>query len=254
MIEMIVVLIINQVKCGQKCLTIVFCVNSSFLSLIHHLTDIECGLPASIPHGGYNLINGTVGYLSTVLYRCNDGYEMLGRALLTCDIDERWNGPPPRCELIECDSLPSDFENGQIVALNGTYFGSKAEVICDKGYTIEGSPSILCSGIGQWSEPLARCVKTIVEEEDDEEDELVVVTTTQQPRTVAPPVSVQPGPVAPIKPRTTTTTSVRRPTRPSTRFTTTPLPTRSGSTVVYEITDDEFGKLSFFALSIIYQS
>lgn len=23
---------------------------------------------------------------------------MLGRAMLTCDIDERWNGPPPRCE------------------------------------------------------------------------------------------------------------------------------------------------------------
>lgn len=23
---------------------------------------------------------------------------MAGRAMLTCDIDERWNGPPPRCE------------------------------------------------------------------------------------------------------------------------------------------------------------
>lgn len=23
---------------------------------------------------------------------------MIGRAQLACDIDERWNGPPPRCE------------------------------------------------------------------------------------------------------------------------------------------------------------
>lgn len=23
---------------------------------------------------------------------------MIGRAMLTCDIDERWNGPPPKCE------------------------------------------------------------------------------------------------------------------------------------------------------------
>lgn len=23
---------------------------------------------------------------------------MVGRAQLACDIDERWNGPPPRCE------------------------------------------------------------------------------------------------------------------------------------------------------------
>lgn len=62
------------------------------------ILDIECGLPASIPHGSYDLINGSVGYLSTVIYRCNEGYEMIGRAMLTCDIDERWNGPPPRCE------------------------------------------------------------------------------------------------------------------------------------------------------------
>lgn len=23
---------------------------------------------------------------------------MIGRAQLACDIDERWNGPPPRCD------------------------------------------------------------------------------------------------------------------------------------------------------------
>ena len=55
-------------------------------------------MPASIPHGSYDLINGTVGYLSLVKYSCQEGYEMVGRALLTCDFDERWNGPPPRCE------------------------------------------------------------------------------------------------------------------------------------------------------------
>jgi len=70
--------------------------------LIFHLCnifkDIECGLPASIPHGTYDLVNSSVGYLSTVIYKCSEGYEMSGRAMLTCDIDERWNGPPPRCE------------------------------------------------------------------------------------------------------------------------------------------------------------
>jgi len=60
--------------------------------------DIECGLPASIAHGSYGLLNNTVGYLSLVKYSCEEGYEMIGRALLTCDFDERWNGPPPRCE------------------------------------------------------------------------------------------------------------------------------------------------------------
>lgn len=214
----------------------------SFLGFI----DIECGLPASIPHGSYDLINGTVGYLSTVMYRCNDGFEMLGRALLTCDIDERWNGPPPRCEVIECDSLPNDFENGQIVAPNGTFFGSKAEVVCDKGFTIEGSSSILCSGIGQWSEPLARCIPIIVPD-DEKEEVFVVPTTTQQSRTAAPPAvpaSFEPAPVVPLSPRiTTSTTTARRPTRPSTRYTT-PIPPRSGSTIIYDLDDEDSSKFN----------
>lgn len=51
--------------------------------LIPIVTDIECGLPASIVHGSYDLVNGSVGYLSTVIYKCHEGYEMIGRAMLT---------------------------------------------------------------------------------------------------------------------------------------------------------------------------
>lgn len=59
---------------------------------------IQCGYPADVPNGGYQLVNGSIGYLSHVVYTCEEGYEVVGRAQLTCDIDERWNGPPPRCE------------------------------------------------------------------------------------------------------------------------------------------------------------
>lgn len=59
---------------------------------------IQCGYPADIANGEYTLVNDSVGYLSRVIYTCDEGYEMIGRAQLACDIDERWNGPPPRCE------------------------------------------------------------------------------------------------------------------------------------------------------------
>uniref|UniRef100_A0A182TF42 Sushi, von Willebrand factor type A, EGF and pentraxin domain-containing protein 1 n=1 Tax=Anopheles melas TaxID=34690 RepID=A0A182TF42_9DIPT len=119
---------------------------------------IECGLPASIPHGYYDLVNGTVGYLSTVMYRCAEGYEMVGRAVLICDIDERWNGPPPRCELIECDPLPTLFPNGVIVSTNQTVYGTRAEVHCNRGFVPDGEPEIVCTASGQWSHPLPKCV------------------------------------------------------------------------------------------------
>lgn len=62
------------------------------------VVGIQCGYPADIANGEYTLVNDSVGYLSRVIYSCDEGYVMVGRAQLACDIDERWNGPPPRCE------------------------------------------------------------------------------------------------------------------------------------------------------------
>lgn len=116
-------------------------------------------MPASIPHGSYELINGSVGYLSTVIYKCSDGYEMAGRAMLTCDIDERWNGPPPRCQPIECEPLPETHENAKIRTPDGIRFGSKAEIMCIGGFKPEGPKFITCLSTGQWSAPLSQCVQ-----------------------------------------------------------------------------------------------
>ncbi|XP_065344152.1 uncharacterized protein LOC135942124 isoform X2 [Cloeon dipterum] len=60
---------------------------------------IHCGLPAEISNGRYHLLNDSVGYLSQVVYSCTPGYRLAGKADLLCDVDERWNGPPPRCEV-----------------------------------------------------------------------------------------------------------------------------------------------------------
>uniref|UniRef100_A0A1B0GNI6 Sushi domain-containing protein n=1 Tax=Phlebotomus papatasi TaxID=29031 RepID=A0A1B0GNI6_PHLPP len=158
---------------------------------------IECGLPASIAHGAYELINGTVGYLSTVVYQCAEGFELVGRSILTCDIDERWNGPPPRCERIECDVLPATHQNAKFVALNGTFYGSKADVVCPRGYRVEGVKQLTCLSNGQWSHPLPSCVR-----------EEVIITTL-------PPTTNY---------RTRQPSSSRRPSRPSSRFTSTVAP------------------------------
>ncbi|XP_055605181.1 uncharacterized protein LOC129753378 isoform X2 [Uranotaenia lowii] len=175
---------------------------------------IECGLPASIPHGYYDLLNGSVGYLSSVHYKCNEGYEMVGRALLTCDIDERWNGPPPRCEQIECEPLPTLFPNGVIAAPNGTAYGSQAEVVCNRGF-IPDSPDteIFCTASGQWSSILPKCV---------EDPTIRVPTTTQPPSTTRTPLIVaSPSTPVPATQYTQKRPQSRRPTRPTTRFSTT---------------------------------
>lgn len=61
------------------------------------LVEIQCGFPAEISNGSYKLINGTINYLSQVQYSCVDGFKINGRDRLICDLDERWDGPPPKC-------------------------------------------------------------------------------------------------------------------------------------------------------------
>lgn len=101
---------------------------------------------------------------------------MLGRAMLTCDIDERWNGPPPRCEIIECEALPDSIQNSHISTPNGTFFGSKAEISCPLGFKLDGPQFINCLPNGQWSHPITNCVKI-------EEYHTTVIPVTPRPRT-----------------------------------------------------------------------
>lgn len=170
---------------------------------------IECGLPASIPQGTYELVNGTVGYLSTVIYKCNEGFEMLGRAMLTCDIDERWNGPPPRCELIECDALPASVQNAKILTPNGTTFGSKADILCPTGFEVDGPSQISCLPNGQWSDPIPTCVSLDDEVAGNEFTTAEPPVTQYRPRpTVTRPRPSTPGPIVSSSPFPSSTNKI----------------------------------------------
>lgn len=122
------------------------------------IAGITCGYPADISHGQYQLVNGTVTYLSQVVYSCNEGYDMVGRARLTCDIDERWNGPPPRCEPILCHDPPI-ISNGRYTQTNNiTIAGTVIEYFCDsRKYKLIGPKKIVCLPIGQYDKPPPVC-------------------------------------------------------------------------------------------------
>lgn len=57
------------------------------------LTECEL-LPA--PENG-NLSGNTVTFGSTVVYSCNNGFDLIGQELRTCLNDEMWSGTTPQC-------------------------------------------------------------------------------------------------------------------------------------------------------------
>ena len=69
---------------------------NEFSFFLFFFTVLECGLPADIPNAKLLFVNGTRAFQSVIAYNCNPGYQAVGRTTLMCDVDERWNGPPPR--------------------------------------------------------------------------------------------------------------------------------------------------------------
>lgn len=96
---------------------------------------------------------------------------MIGRAQLACDIDERWNGPPPRCErkyhitdydhlftclnsivlstAIQCEP-PIEIRNGVVQIPKEIIVGASVTYICNDGYKLVGPNTLTCSPNGQY--------------------------------------------------------------------------------------------------------
>ncbi|XP_050718309.1 uncharacterized protein LOC126999576 isoform X1 [Eriocheir sinensis] len=118
---------------------------------------LECGLPAPIRHGSYSLINGTRYYLSQVRYECEPGYTAIGRAELVCDIDERWNGPPPLCHPVTCDAPPPLPHGSSDLSAPTVTSGSSVTFSCDEGYVLVGRRTLTCTPEGSFSALPPRC-------------------------------------------------------------------------------------------------
>ncbi|KAL1117244.1 hypothetical protein AAG570_004570 [Ranatra chinensis] len=150
---------------------------------------IQCGFPADIANGGYQLLNGTVGYLSQVLYSCDEGFKIIGRAQLTCDLDERWDGPPPKCQAILCGEPPS-IPNGEMFPSdNITMVGTIIEYTCtSRKYRLVGPKQITCLSNGKYDQAPPVC---------KEDPRVPIVTGSRPSTTLRVPPREKPRPFSP---------------------------------------------------------
>ncbi|XP_055388112.1 uncharacterized protein LOC129616487 isoform X2 [Condylostylus longicornis] len=137
---------------------------------------IDCDRPASIPFGSFILINETTTYESIVKYSCNQGYEIKGKNILKCDMDGRWNGPPPSCQITECEALSTGNRNIIIDITNGTLYQSKAKIKCKDGYILDGVNILTCKEDGQWDHSLPGCRQISIKSSTTKENVFVKTT------------------------------------------------------------------------------
>ncbi|XP_053387243.1 sushi, von Willebrand factor type A, EGF and pentraxin domain-containing protein 1-like [Mercenaria mercenaria] len=116
---------------------------------------IECSNPTP-DHGfsnAFSTINGT-----TVSVECEEGYDLVGEDIVTCQENETWTYDPV-CQIKDCDYpfIP----NADVTLPNNiTTFGETVKVSCRTGHTLTGNSAVSCLSNGSW-EMLPSC--TIVD-------------------------------------------------------------------------------------------
>ncbi|KAK9404548.1 complement component receptor 1-like [Crotalus adamanteus] len=128
---------------------------------------IPCVRPPVIANGRYdpNPLD-TYDAGSTVLYRCDPDYSLIGKSAITCIVEEngvdgKWDLSPPECKKVECHR--PRVENGRVASVfQATYtYENKIQIECNPGHTLVGSSTIECGADSQWkSVPTCRMQTT----------------------------------------------------------------------------------------------
>jgi CUB/sushi domain-containing protein len=108
--------------------------------------SLKCkALTASRIQNGYVIITPD----NTAIYRCNEGYEVIGDIQRECQSNGMLTGAQPTCRPKSCKPLPHPKQGYRIG--NGVIVGTRIEYTCLKGYQIIGNTYRECLASGQWS-------------------------------------------------------------------------------------------------------
>ncbi|XP_035301723.1 C4b-binding protein alpha chain isoform X2 [Cricetulus griseus] len=126
---------------------------------------VKCRSPPEISNGKHT--GGDEDfytYGSSVTYRCDPTFLLLGSPSITCIVVNKtvgvWSPSPPTCERIICPQ--PNISNGLIRSRLKTTYKYKDSLIfaCQKGFTLRGKHIIYCGADGNWNPPPPICELT----------------------------------------------------------------------------------------------
>uniref|UniRef100_A0A8C6R2L0 Sushi, von Willebrand factor type A, EGF and pentraxin domain-containing protein 1 n=1 Tax=Nannospalax galili TaxID=1026970 RepID=A0A8C6R2L0_NANGA len=127
--------------------------NGTWSSPLPECVPVECPHPEEIPNGIID-VQG-LAYLSTALYTCKPGFELVGNTTTLCGENGQWLGGKPTCKPIECPE-PKDILNGKISYTN-LHYGQTITYSCDRGFQLEGPKALTCLETGDWDVDAPSC-------------------------------------------------------------------------------------------------
>ncbi|XP_062991124.1 complement factor H [Elgaria multicarinata webbii] len=143
----------------------------------------SCGHPGDIMFGSFELIHGDEFVFGVrVVYRCDEGYQMLSQTNYRDCRAHGWTNDVPHCEVRKCFPVKGP-ENGRIIMtgiqdLDQEFlFGQVVRFECNVGLKLKGSEQIFCTAHGNWSASVPKCEEITCEPEDIEHGSIIAPKT-----------------------------------------------------------------------------
>ncbi|MGH0158069.1 UNVERIFIED_CONTAM: hypothetical protein FKN15_073952, partial [Acipenser sinensis] len=92
---------------------------------------------------------------SEVIFSCEEGYQLIGTAQITCSETGTWSDLIPYCQAVSCDS-PTVPDNAVMKGSNFTY-GKKVVFSCKAGFILTEQPEIYCLANSSWNKEPPKC-------------------------------------------------------------------------------------------------
>lgn len=127
--------------------------DGTWSSPLPECVPVECPQPEEIPNGIIDMHG--LAYLSTALYTCKAGFQLVGNTTILCGEKGHWLGGTPTCKPIECPK-PREILNGKFSYRNQRP-GETLTYSCDPGFKLEGAKVLTCLERGNWDADAPSC-------------------------------------------------------------------------------------------------
>ncbi|XP_052782387.1 sushi, von Willebrand factor type A, EGF and pentraxin domain-containing protein 1-like [Mya arenaria] len=103
-----------------------------------------------IDNGNYSSMLSVVDFNETIIFSCNDGYDIFGENILVCGAKGRWSDYP-KCVPINCTAFERP-NNSTVTPEKDIYiFNDSVVVNCSEGFELVGNASTQCLPNGSWT-------------------------------------------------------------------------------------------------------
>uniref|UniRef100_A0A8C9V8A5 Sushi domain-containing protein n=1 Tax=Scleropages formosus TaxID=113540 RepID=A0A8C9V8A5_SCLFO len=135
---------------------------------------VKCADPPEVVDGVWTgPIEGPFKYGTVITYQCRKG-QLLGKSEMYCTFKGTWSSAPPQCKEVTCPNLVVPY--AQKISGFGTRYQYKSAISfqCKKGYSLQGSSTVVCQQNGKWSKP-PKCTSNLISVSSKKEENVGVV-------------------------------------------------------------------------------